>query len=78
MSFKQEIPKARFCLDNYRGRGSHQHFPGLLLSNNQNAMANDYVMAVHLAWSGNFEINAEQFQPGYKPLVLVRDYYRVN
>ena len=31
-------------------------------------MADDYVMAVHLAWSGNFEINAEQFQPGYKTI----------
>ena len=68
ISFKQEIPKARFCLDNHRGRGSHQHFPGLLFSNHQNAVADDYVMAVHLAWSGNFEINAEQFQPGYKTI----------
>ena len=68
MTFKQEIPKACFSLENYRGRGSHQHFPGMLFSNHQNSVASQYVMGVHLAWSGNFEITTDHFQPGYKTI----------
>ena len=53
---QSELHAGRFQIDNRRGRTSHEHFPGLIVSETNTNELNGNTVAAHLGWSGNYRI----------------------
>lgn len=51
-----ELAAGRFQIDNRRGRTSHEHFPGLILSEGTTGELAGTAIAAHLGWSGNYRL----------------------
>ena len=51
-----ELAAGKFQIDNRRGRTSHEHFPGLILSKDESTELSGEAIAAHLGWSGNYRL----------------------
>ena len=61
---QQPVPLGTLQFTNTRGRTSHDHFPGLLLSQGQPSTDSGQLIACHLGWSGNHQQQVERSQNG--------------
>lgn len=51
-----ELTAGKFQIDNRRGRTSHEHFPGLIVSEETTSELAGETLAAHLGWSGNYRL----------------------
>lgn len=62
---RDRLPLGSLEYTNLRGRTSHDHFPGLLVSNREFKPDQGTVYGFHLGWSGNHRQRLERSQLGF-------------
>lgn len=62
---RDRLPLGSLEYTNLRGRTSHDHFPGLLVSNRDFHADDGLVYGFHLGWSGNHRQRLERSQLGF-------------
>lgn len=63
-SQRQQIGATRMQIENRAGRTSHEHFPGCLVGTASFNECHGDVYGMHLAYSGNYQINVERLSSG--------------
>ncbi len=58
-----------FTLESRTGRTSHEVFPGIASAATGITETTGQALAAHLAWSGNWRLQAEQYMPGLRQLI---------
>jgi alpha-galactosidase len=51
-----ELEAGKYQIDNRRGRTSHEHFPGMIVSKSTTGELAGNAIAAHLGWSGNYRL----------------------
>ncbi len=58
------LPMGLTCLENRRGRTSHESFPGVIVNQGSADEQHGECLGIHLGWSGNYRVLVERLSSG--------------